>query len=107
MAIRIVVSNTLRFKVKVTIKNALGAAEPFDFDLTCKRLQAEELSNLEGAIFADFLAGVILDWSGVQDADNNPLPYSEAALRELCKIPGLSAVAFRTYLAEVGAKEKN
>ena len=53
------------------------------------------------------LADVVEDWSGVRDADDKPLPYSEDALRALCRIPGVAAVAFRTYLAEVGAKEKN
>ena len=53
------------------------------------------------------LIDVATGWSGVKDADDKPLAYSEANLRALCKIPGIAGLAFRTYLAEVGAKEKN
>jgi hypothetical protein len=56
---------------------------------------------------ADFMLEVIEDWQGVRDADDQPMQFTEAAWRQLCKIPGVSLVAFRTYLAEVGAKEKN
>jgi len=107
MAIKIVVSDIVGFKVKVSINDAAGNAQAFTFGLKCKRLTSEELQELNGIVYADFMAGVILDWSDVQDAQDKPLPYSESAWRELCKIPGLGAVAFRTYLGEVGAKEKN
>ena len=50
---------------------------------------------------------MVEDWSGVKDADDKALPYSEDKLRALCRIPGIASLAFRTYLLEVGAKEKN
>ncbi len=111
MALKIVISDTVGIKVKGTINDAAGVPQPFDFGLTCTRLDADQiqakLKNESDASTADFLGDVITGWSGVRDADDKPLPYSEDALAQLCKIPGVAALAFRTYLAEVGAKEKN
>ena len=111
MGIKIVISNTVRFKVKGTIKDEAGTDQPFDFSLTCMRLDAEQiqakLRSESDASVIDFLADVVEDWSGVKDADDKALPYSEEHLRALCRIPGIAQVAFRTYLAEAGAKEKN
>lgn len=111
MAISIVISDTVGFKVKGAINNAAGTPQPFDFNLTAMRLDADEIqdklkSDGESSI-TDFLVDVVSGWSGVKDADDKQLPYSEASLRALCKIPGIAGLAFRTYLAEVGAKEKN
>lgn len=111
MAIKIVVSNTLKFKVKGTIKDEAGTDQPFAFGLTCARLDAEQIQDKlrkdgdESVI--DFMAGVIEDWDGVKDADDKLLPYTDANLRALCRIPGVAGLMLRTYLTEVGAKEKN
>jgi hypothetical protein len=43
----------------------------------------------------------------VRGADDKPLPYNLENLRALFRLPGLAALTFRTYLIEVGAKEKN
>lgn len=111
MAISIVVSDTVGIKVKGTINNAAGVAQPFDFNLTCTRLDADEIQDKlkteSDASLTDFLADITIGWSGVKDADDKPLDYTEAALRRLCKLPNVAAIAFRTYLSEVGAKEKN
>ena len=53
------------------------------------------------------MVDVIKDWRGVKAKDSTVLPYSADAYRQLCKIPGIAAMAYRTYLGEVGAKEKN
>jgi len=111
MAIKISVSNTVAFNVKGTINDAAGIAQPFSFKLTCTRLEQEQItaklqSDTESKI-VDFLVDVVEDWSGVRDDDDKPLAYSEDSLRKLCKISGVAAVAFHTYLAEVGAKAKN
>jgi len=111
MAIKIVVSDTVSFNVKGTINDAAGIAQPFSFKLVCTRLDQEQITNklqtdTESKI-VDFLCDVVEDWSGVKDADDKPLPYSEASMRQLCRISGVGAVAFQTYLSEVGAKAKN
>lgn len=111
MGIKIVISNTVRFKVKGTIKDEAGTDQPFDFSLTCTRLDAEQIqaklrTDSEASV-TDFLIDVVEDWAGVKDADDKALPFSEENLRALCRIPGVASLAFRTYLSEVGAKEKN
>lgn len=111
MSISIVVSPKLKFKVKGTLKNAAGADQPFDFDLTCRRLdvdEIQELKNEDGSyVYADFMADVIDDWSGVKTADNQAIPYSTDSWAALCKIPGVAALAWATFMRENGAKEKN
>lgn len=111
MAIKIIVSDTVAFTVKGNINDAKGIAQPFSFKLTCDRLDADQirgkLQDEAESTLADFLTDVVQDWRDVQDADGKPLDYSEAELRKLCKIPGVATIAFRTYMAEVGAKEKN
>lgn len=111
MGIKIVVSDTVGIKVKGAINNEAGTPQPFDFGLTCRRLGADEirdrLSAGEETSLEDFMVGIVMGWTGVKDADDKPLDYSEDNFRALCKIPGVAALAFRTYLAESGAKEKN
>lgn len=111
MAIKIVISDTVGFKVKGTINDAAGVAQPFDFTLTCQRLDVDQikakLKDDSDASFEEFMAGIIHGWSGVRDADDKPVPYTPEALSQLCKIPGVAALTFRAYFAEVGAKEKN
>lgn len=111
MAIKILVSDRTKFKVKGTIKDEAGADQPFDFSLTCKRLDADQIqAKLRGesdASVTDFLADVVEGWAGVKDADDKPMDFDEDHFRALCRIPGIAGLAFRTYLVEVGAKEKN
>ena len=111
MAIKIVVSNTVGFRVKGAINDEKGVSQPFHFDLTCVRLNSEQIqaklkSDSELSII-EFLVDVVEGWSGVRDAEDKVVPYSEASLRELCLIAGTARLAFNTYLGEVGAKEKN
>lgn len=110
MAIKIVLSPLVKFKVQGTIKDAAGVDQPFNFSLTCRRLDQDQIKVTlqdETKTITEFLAGVIEAWEGVRDADDKPLEYSEAALTDLARIPGVAILAFRTYLLEVGAKEKN
>lgn len=111
MAIKITISNTVAFNVKGTINDASGIPQSFSFKLTCTRLDAEQISNKlksdTETTMTDFLVDVVEDWSGVRDDEDKQIAYSEQALRQLCKIPGVAAVAFNAYLSEVGAKAKN
>lgn len=111
MAISLVVSNKIKFKVKGTLKTESGADQPFDFDLVCKRLNTDEvqsLKNEEGSfVYADFMGHVIEGWDGVKDEAKQPVPYTVDAWEALAKIPGVAALAWATYMRENGAKEKN
>ena len=109
MAISLTLSSKVRFKVKGSINDEAGIAQPFDFSLTCIRHDADQVQaklESDGSI-VDFLTDVVEDWSGVRDADKAVVPYSADALRALCKIPGVARLTFNAYLVEVGAKEKN
>jgi len=111
MAIKLIVSDTVKFQVKGVIRNASGTDEPFNFSLICKRLNAEEIQARfradEETLIVEFFAGIVEDWSGVRDAEDKPAPYNVENLRALFKLPGIAALAFRTYMAECGAREKN
>ncbi len=111
MAIKIVLSPLVKFKVEGTVKDEAGVDQPFNFWLTCRRLDADQikakLQNESDASLTEFMASVIEGWEGVRDHDDKPLPYSEEALPQLMRIAGVAPLAFRTYLLEVGAKEKN
>lgn len=110
MAIKIVLSPLVKFKVQGTIKDAAGIDQPFSFSLTCRRLDQDQIKVTlqdETQTIIEFLAGVIEAWEGVRDEDDKTIEYSEDALKRLALIPGVAVLAFRTYLTEVGAKEKN
>lgn len=110
MAIKITVSNQVAFKVRGSINDETGAAQAFDFDLIARRLGSDALqAALEDGQrkIPEFLSGVITGWRRVLDDDGAEVLFSPEGLNKLFQIPGLPALAFRQYLAEAGAKEKN
>ena len=109
MALRIVVSDRVRFKVSGKLRNEEGTEDPFSFEVLAKRIKTDELSNLKDAdqSVADFLATVIDGWSGVQDASGANLAFSPEALGELLKISGMATFIFSAYIRECGPREKN
>lgn len=111
MAIKITVSNRVKFKVKGTIKDEQGVNQPFDFWLTCLRRNADEvkdlLENASQQTVSDFMASVVEGWEGVRGEDGGAIEYSEARLRELFQIPGIAVMTFTTYFEETSARAKN
>lgn len=111
MAIRIKVSSTVQFTVKGVINDERGIAQPFEFRLTCWRLSTDEYEaatqDADGKKLVDFMAPLVQSWAGVKDEEGKDIPYTEDALRELFKIPGIAQLAFATYAVEAGAKAKN
>ncbi len=110
MSINIVIEDKVTFKVTGSINTAAGIAKPFDFKLTCLRLDTEEIEQRikdTDTSVIDFMVDVVEDWHGVRGPSDSPVPYTETAYRQLCKIPGVARVAYITYLTEVGAKAKN
>lgn len=111
MTIRITVSDRVQFKVRGTITDANGAAEAFEFRLTARRLSASalqaELADTSRRV-EEFMAQMVTDWKGVLDDEGNDVPFSTDALMQLFdRITHLAGIAFKSYMAEVGAKEKN
>lgn len=111
MSFKLVISDKLKFKVRGTMKDDNGTDQPFDFAILAQRLDADtiraRLKDDAEASLADFLGHIIEDWQGIKDADDKPLAYTPAALAAVCKVPGMAALIFQTYFAEVGAKAKN
>jgi len=109
MALSILISDRVKFKVSGTINDENGTAQPFDFSLVCKRLDADTIQTklAEDGSMIDFLKEVTEDWSGVRGEENKPIPYSADALATVFKIPGIAALSFKAYLSQVGGKEKN
>jgi hypothetical protein len=112
MSIKLVISQRVKFNVRGTFRNEVGYDDPFDFSLTCRRLDTDamqtKLRERGDASITEFMLDVIEDWSGVKDGDDKPLPWSEDGWREMCRIrPGAAMLAYRTYLTEAGVKEKN
>ena len=111
MSFKLVISDKLKFKVRGTMKDENGHDQPFDFTILAQRLDADtikaRLKDDADATLAEFLGQIIEDWQGIKDADDKPLPYTAANLAAACKVPGIAALIFQTYFAEVGAKAKN
>lgn len=120
MAIKIVVSQHVKFPVKGKTTDAEGNTVEFDFTLTCKRLDQEALDKLRADLVvasaksgnhsevAVRMVNVTTAWDKVQDADGEPLPFSADNLEALFgAYPGLALLVWRTYQEEAGVKEKN
>lgn len=120
MAIKITVSDKVGFTVQGTINDADGTAQAFDFSLTAKRLDEDAINALQAALvlraskeanhaaLIDELTKIVTNWSGVRDESDAPLAYTPELLTQLLTANrGLAMLVWRTYLADVGAKEKN
>lgn len=117
MAISIVVSDIVRFKVAGLINDEHGVPQPFDFKLTAQRIKDIEvvqshwrvlLANTENATqVADALLPYMKGWSGVKDEGGQDLPFTEESFRALMRLPGLALLTNSAFLRECGAKEKN
>jgi hypothetical protein len=111
MAIKLTISNKVKFKVEGTIKDADGVDQPFNFALTCKRLDAEELQRRfaasQDSTLGEFLEEITLDWAEVKDDAGQALAYSADSLKSLLRSPGLAALVYGKYITEIGAKAKN
>lgn len=116
MAISIVVSDRVKFKVSGTITQANGAEQPFDFFLVADRLKTEGdqrayLSEVGGSESATPITDTLLKrlhgWAGPKDAEGKDVPYSEDAFRQLMELPGVAYLAHTAYLRNSGAKSGN
>ncbi len=112
MAIKIVLSDKVGVRVQGTTTSEAGVKEPFDFKLICRRLDVDTFKQATSGFddnrsFAEFFAEYAEDWSGVMDDDNSKIPYSQEALNQLFKIPGLGLLSLNAYFSEIAAKAKN
>jgi len=117
MALNIVVSPSVRFKVTGTIAGEDGRDVPFDFWLTADRLKdtadvqayLDEIKDSDPSArtpVTDALAKRVTGWDGVKSGAD-VLPFADASLRAMLNLPGMALLVHSRYLRECGAKEKN
>jgi hypothetical protein len=111
MAIKIAVSDTVKFEVKGFFTDEAGAKQAFGFHLVATRLPQDELRTRlqpgSAETTTEFMGSVVKDWAGVLDDANNKVPFSAEALQQLFRLPGLASLCFEAYTAEAGARAKN
>jgi hypothetical protein len=113
MAIDFIIADKVTFKVDGSEKTEEGTDKPFDFSLTCARLDMDQLQAKQQGdsdqSFADFMVEVTEAWSGPREKGGAPVPYTADNFRTLLKRPGLAPLCFRRYMLAVAVqgKEKN
>ncbi len=110
MAFKLVERNTVPITVKGKIADENGKTEIFDFTLICKRLGADALQDAlktEDRNVKSFMGDLVEGWKGVLNHEGVPVAFNAEALDQLLDVPGISALAFKAYLEEQGARAKN
>lgn len=81
------------------------------FDATFKVISQERIDAIVrgGNVDSELLSEVIQDWKGVQDDEDNELPFSEGARDRLLSVPYVRAALVDAYLDSLsgGARRKN
>lgn len=107
---KLIISDTVLFDVRGSLKNADGSESSFDFQLEARRDKAAELEAVltqEGSVPArEYMAERVTSWRKVADAKGGPIEFSAEGLAQMFEIPGMAAICFRAYLAAVGVKGK-
>lgn len=112
MGYKLIISNTVRVPIKLTLNDA-GKEKEFSFTLVCDRLDADEIQQRQQsgeALISDLVRGVTRGWEGqtlVVDEEGKPAEFDIAAFDVLLSVKNLSAVLYAAYLKECGAKAKN
>jgi hypothetical protein len=113
MSISIIVSDRLTFDIKGETRGDDGKALSFSFRLTATRLKGDELSNVmqsadsERVSIIDKLCELVTDWKDVKGPDGI-VEFSTETLRDLLTAyPGLPALVWTRYIAEVAVRAKN
>lgn len=109
MAIKIVLSSLVKFRVKGELNDEKGNKQTVDFSLTCERHAADQWPSIfkEGEKLSVGFASITKDWGDVQDEEGKPVPYSADALDQLFRIPGVAQLSYVAYVTESGVKAKN
>jgi len=102
MGFRIVSAPSFRAVVLIT---RLGEDKPGSLAITFKCLTQTGVkawiagANAEGMNDPKWLDEVIESWEGPEDMEGNPVPYSLAALQELCEtFPASAREIYRAYM---------
>lgn len=110
MAIDIQIDDTVRFHVKGKLFDAEGREREFHFDLDMQRMDQDEfdkeLANDRITVRA-LVERLAKGWAGVKGPEGDDVPFSNNALKQLLRIPGLSNLIWVAYCEYAGARAKN
>lgn len=110
MAIEIQIDDAVRFPVKGKIFDAEGREREFHFEMDMQRMDQDqfdkELSNVQITV-RGLVERLAMGWDGVKAKDGEDVPFSNAALKQLLRIPGLCNLIWVAYCEFAGARAKN
>ena len=103
------IDDVVKFTVKGSFADRTGKDQAFSFTLTCVRVDVEKIEEViqGGGKFSEFFGEHIIEWSGVLDKEKKAVPFSQAELDKLFKLPAVPLMTWRRYIEEIGAKTKN
>lgn len=119
MSICYEIDDIVKFIVKGSFADRTGKDQPFNFTLTCERVDPDAIDEFlktlsnGGKIIDFFLADGVssehrtLGWTGVKTKTGAEVPFAADELQKLFKLPGIPVLAWRRYLEEIQAKAKN
>ena len=106
-------SSSYWWPVKVEVPTDGGKWSTQTFDAEFKRLPQSRIDEIRGGASDDMKDGdlareVVVGWRGINDADGNEVPFSDAMLAKLLDVPTVGAFIVRAYIDSLtGAKRKN
>jgi hypothetical protein len=107
-------SDSYVWPVTVEIPVDGGRHDKQTFDAEFKRLPQHRNNAIvdearEGSITdQDLCDEILIGWSGINDEDGKPLPFSDKMKTQLLDIPGVAAAIVFAYISSLqGAKRKN
>lgn len=103
-------SATIRVPVIGTVASEDGKPVKFSFSLQCKRLQQPEIDEMlkdPSAPMEGFIRAFTTGWHDVIGDDDQPLEFTDENFSTVLNQPGMRALCFSAFLAEVGVKQKN
>lgn len=108
----ITTGSTYKWTVKVAVPVAPETYDDQTFTAEFRRIGKKEIEALTASAETsdDSVArAVLVGWEGVQDADGNDVPFSDAAVAQLLDVPGVAYAVVMAFLDSVSgaAKRKN
>ena len=114
MAFVLTQSETYTWPVSFEFPSDGGRFERQAFDAEFNRLPQSRIREIGELIDsgevtdASVAAEVLVGWSGVNDSNGDPIPFSQKALEQMLDVPMLAAAIVLAYFNSLsGAKRKN
>lgn len=110
MAFRIVEKlPAVEWPVKIPVPQNGGTVEPHEISVTFQQLSDKELQGkYKTQTKREFLLEVITNWSGVENEDGSPVPFSAEKLEKVLGVSYARDAIFEAYQSMIlGIAEKN